>query len=100
MKKSGDALPRSPTEKVIMSKKQFLETGKVINTHGVKGEMKVMCLCNSPCDFLKIEHFFWDSEGKLPANVKSKRLHGEFPLITAEGINTVSEAALKKNRFL
>ena len=83
-----------------MSKKQFLETGKVINTHGVKGELKVMSLCNSPCDFLKISSFYWDSDGKLPAKVTSKRLHGQFPLIKVEGIDTVQSAGLKKEKYI
>lgn len=83
-----------------MGRKRFLETGKVINTHGVKGELKVMSLCDSPCDFLKIGTYFWDSEGKLPCNVTSKRLHGEFPLIKCEGIDSVQLAALKKNKFI
>lgn len=83
-----------------MDKKPFLEAGKVINTHGVKGEMKIMSLCDSPCDFLKIDKFFWDDKGTQPINVISKRLHGEFPLILAEGISTVQDATLKKNKFI
>lgn len=83
-----------------MERKKFLETGKIINTHGVRGELKVMSLCDSPCDFLKIGTFFWDSEGKMPCNVTGKRLHGEFPLIKCEGIDTVQDAALKKNKFI
>ncbi len=83
-----------------MEKKKFLETGKIINTHGVKGEMKVMSLCNSPCDFLKIDEFFWDALGTKPAKAVSKRMHGEFPLIKIEGIDDVQTAALYKNKFI
>lgn len=83
-----------------MSKKKFLETGKIINTHGVKGELKVMSLCNSPCDFLKIDKFFWDADGKIPAVVQNIRLHGDFPLMKVEGIDTVEAANLKRNKFI
>ena len=35
-----------------MDKKQFIEAGKVVNTHGVKGEVKIQVWLDSP-EFLK-----------------------------------------------
>ena len=29
-------------------KKRYLETGKIVNTHGVTGEVKVQSWCDSP----------------------------------------------------
>ena len=35
-----------------MEKQQFIEAGKVVNTHGVKGEVKIQVWLDSP-EFLK-----------------------------------------------
>ena len=33
-----------------MEKKKYLECGKIVNTHGVKGAVKLESWCNSPYD--------------------------------------------------
>ena len=38
-------------------KKEFLEIGKIINTHGVSGEMKIEPWCDSPDVLKKIKKF-------------------------------------------
>ena len=35
-----------------MEKKRFLECGKIVNTHGIRGEVKIQPWCDGP-DFLK-----------------------------------------------
>ena len=35
-------------------KKEYLEAGKIVNTHGIRGEVKIMPYCDSPellCEF-------------------------------------------------
>ena len=80
-----------------MEKKEFLEVGKIINTHGVTGEMKVESWCDSP-DVLKgIKRFHIGGEEFSPVSV---RTGGAFPLIKLSGINTVEDAAKYKNKIL
>ena len=45
-------------------RKEFLEVGEIVGTHGVKGEMKLNPWCDSP-DFVKrFKVLYFDDEGK------------------------------------
>ena len=78
-------------------KKEFLEVGKIINTHGISGEMKVEPWCDSPDVLKKIKHFYI---GETEYTALSVRTGGAFPLIKFEGITTVEDAARLKNKVI
>ena len=42
----------------MAEKKQFLEIGKIINTHGVRGEVKIAPWCDSPEDFCELSRVY------------------------------------------
>ena len=42
----------------IMEKKQFLESGKIVNTHGIKGEVKIQPWADTPEDLLYFEETY------------------------------------------
>lgn len=74
-----------------MSKK-FLETGKIVNTHGIKGELKVQPWTDTPNDLTKIEKLYLKDESLL--KVVSSRVHKTTVLMQVENIDTI-EAAQK-----
>ena len=41
-----------------MAKKQYLETGKIVTTHGIKGEVKVYPWCDTPEFLLDFDVFY------------------------------------------
>ena len=55
-------------------KKQFLEAGRIVGTHGVRGEMRVEPWCDS-ADFLKKVKTLYFDGGKTDAGVVSSRVH-------------------------
>ena len=63
----------------------ILECGKVLNTHGVRGEIKVDNYCDEGF-FKKIKTV---TIGGAEYRVKSARDHGTFVLLTLDGIETV-----------
>ena len=65
-----------------------LEAGKIINTHGVKGEVKIENYCDDEIFFKKIKTVYIDS---VPYNFISKRPHKNFVLAVIENIDTVDE---------
>ena len=83
----------------MAEKKQFLEIGKIINTHGVRGEVKIDPWCDSPEMFSKLRTLYWDAEGKVAVKVKS-RPHKTLALVKAEGIDTVQDAAAHRGHIL
>lgn len=80
---------------------EYLSVGKIVNTHGVRGEMKVIPLTSdiSRFDYLKI---VWvEKNGGLTEHfVKKVRYHKNFVLIMLSGIDTVEKAAEYKNCYI
>ena len=78
-------------------KSEFLETGVIVNTHGVRGEVKVVPWADSP-DFLKqFTTFYIDS---APVKATSVRVDKTNVLIRFEGVDTVEAAMRLKNKVL
>ena len=66
-------------------KKEFLEIGKIINTHGVRGEVKIDPWCDSPEDFCELSRIYL--ENKTEFSVSHPRIiNGNFVLCSLSGI--------------
>lgn len=78
--------------------KQFLEAGKIVGTHGIQGEMRVECWCNSP-DFLSSFKRLYLDEGRTALTV-SCRPHKNIVLMKAKGIGSIEEADRLRGRVL
>ena len=81
-------------------KKDFLETGEIVGTHGVRGEMRVNPWCDSPAFLKKFKKLYLDEKGEKSLDIKSAREHGNVALITAEGIDTVEKAQAMRGKVL
>lgn len=79
---------------------KYLEAGKLINTHGVRGEFKFDAWCDSPTQFLKIKKFFLSDDGTNCFNVASIRKFGKFMLLKFEGIDTLDDALKYKGKVI
>lgn len=79
-------------------KKQFLEVGKIVGTHGVRGELRVNPWSDSP-DFLTDFKALYFDEGAEKIKVKC-RPHKNIVLMTVEGVNTVEEAEKFRGKIL
>jgi len=77
--------------------KQFLEAGEIINTHGIRGELKVRSFCDKPQDFLSFQTLYLDGE---PVSVRAARVHKGFVLLLLDKIDTIEKAERLKNRML
>ncbi len=78
--------------------KQYLEAGRIVGTHGVSGEMRLECWCNTPAFLSKFKTLYLD-EGKTALSV-SCRPHKNIVLIRAKGISSIEEADLYRGRIL
>ena len=71
-------------------RKQFLEAGRVVGTHGVKGELRVEPWCDSAAFLAKIHTLYWD-RGSEELQVVSSRVHKSLLLLKLEGVDTVEQ---------
>ena len=78
--------------------KQYLEVGKIVGTHGIRGEMRVECWANSP-DFLKQFKQLWLDEGKTSLDVTC-RPHKTIALMTVKGVSSIEEADKLRGKIL
>lgn len=77
---------------------QYLEIGKVVSTHGLRGELRVDPWCDSPqflCQFKTL--YLKKGETKLSV---SSRPHKTIAIVKAKGIDTIEEAEKLRGRIL
>ncbi len=84
-----------------MQKKQYLECAIVINTHGVKGDVKLESLCDSPDVLASLSRVFLkEKESYREIEVLHASVFKSFVLATLEGIDDMDKAAAMKGTTL
>ncbi|MBQ2971638.1 MAG: 16S rRNA processing protein RimM [Ruminococcus sp.] len=78
--------------------KKFLEGGKIVGTHGVRGEMRVECWCDSPQFLAQFKTLYFD-EGKEKVKVQS-RAHKNMVLMKMPGIDTIEQADTLRGKIV
>ncbi|MBR1781588.1 MAG: 16S rRNA processing protein RimM [Oscillospiraceae bacterium] len=77
--------------------KEFIECGRIVNTFGVRGELKAQPWSDRP-DFLK--QFKTIYVGGVAMHLVSARVHQQNILLTLEGIDNVDKALPLKNKVI
>ncbi|WP_411676265.1 ribosome maturation factor RimM [Caproicibacter sp.] len=79
--------------------KKYLEAGKIVGTHGIKGELRVQPWCDS-AEFLTRFSTLYLEAGNAPVHVLSSRVHKELLLMVLEGVDSVEKADTYRNKVL
>ena len=82
-----------------MAVKRFLETGKIVGTHGVRGEVRVDPWSDSPEFVKRLKHLYFD-EGKVPVSLESSRVHKNQVLLKLKDVDTVEQADALRGKVL
>ncbi len=80
--------------------KKYLETGKIVGTHGVKGMVRVQPWCDDGEFLTKFKFIYTDSEGKNKLKVVSAKPHGNVVLMTIDGVNSIEEAERLRGKVI
>lgn len=78
-----------------MEKKQYIEAGRIVNTHGIAGEVKIEVWLDS-AQFMK--RFRTLYLGGTAVAVQSARVHKDFLIVKLEGVDDVNAAMALKGR--
>ncbi|HHY52500.1 MAG TPA: 16S rRNA processing protein RimM [Clostridiales bacterium] len=79
--------------------KRYLECGKIVSTHGVRGEVKVQHWCDTPEFLLNFDTLYFE-QGKQPVKVEGARVHKGMVLLKLAGIDTLDAAVTLRGRIL
>ena len=73
-------------------RKQFLEAGKFVSTHGVLGELKAYPYCDGPDFLCGFQTLYLSPDGKQPVRVESARVHKNVTLIQLADVHSLEAA--------
>lgn len=80
-----------------MDQATFLECGRIVNTHGIRGEVKIVPWADSPEFLCSLPTLYIDEK---PYAVRSTRPHKGSVLALLEGVDDVNAAMLLKNKVV
>lgn len=84
----------------IFLKKNFLEIGKIVSTHGVKGDVKVEPWCNNAEFLCKFKELYLDDLGMEKITVLFSRVQKNMVIIKIKNIKSMEDAEPLKKRIL
>ena len=77
--------------------KQFLEAGQIVNTHGIRGEVKIVPWCDTPEFLCEFDVLYLDGK---PIRVETARPHKGNVIAKLSGVDDVNAAMCLKNKVL
>ena len=89
------AVPRA--EKGSTMKQQYLEAGRIVNTHGIAGEVKIQPWTDDAAFLRRFRVFYLDG---APLHVKKSRVHKDFLITAFEGLDDINAVMPLKNKIL
>ncbi len=80
-------------------RKQYLECGKIVSTHGVKGELRVQPWCDTP-EYLTEFGTLYLKNGETKLKVESARVNKNMVLLKLAGVDDMDAAVEMRGRVL
>ena len=78
-------------------KKRYLEAGQIVNTHGVRGEVRIQPWADEAAFLTRFRRFYIDG---APVKVRSCRVHKQMCVAALEGVEDVNAAMALKGKVL
>ena len=79
----------------------YLEAGRIVGTHGIRGELRVEPWCDSPEFLKKFKTLYWkENDSFTPVQVKSARVHKNLALLQLDGVDSIEEGDVLRGRVL
>lgn len=76
---------------------KLLECGKIVNTHGIRGEVKIIPWADSPEFICGLPALYIDGK---PVTIRSARVHKGNVIALLEGVEDVNTAMLLKEKVV
>ncbi len=80
--------------------KKYLETGEIVGTHGINGEVRVQPWCDSPDFLIQFKHLYTDPEGQNQVDIISARVHKNIVLLKLKNVDSIESAEKLRGKVL
>ncbi|MBQ6847410.1 MAG: 16S rRNA processing protein RimM [Clostridia bacterium] len=80
--------------------KKFLETGKIVGTHGVRGMVRVQPWCDSAEFLTGFKYLYTDDEGRNKLKIVNAKPHGNVILMTIDGVGSIEDAERLRGKVI
>lgn len=82
-----------------MNKSPYIECGKIINTHGCHGGLKLDSWCNSPDELAELKRLFLKKgTDYIESRVLRASVYKQFAVVTLNNVNSMDEALALKGQ--
>lgn len=81
-------------------KKQYLETGKITGTHGIRGMVRIQPWCDDIKFLNKIKYFYLDANGVEKLEKERIAVNGNVFIAKLKGVDTVADAAALRDKII
>lgn len=81
-------------------KRQYLEIGQIVASHGLKGEMRVYPWCDDPAFIAEFETLYLDKRGEKPVKVERARVQKNMVILKLEGVDRVEDTVGYRSKVL
>lgn len=81
---------------------EYAYVGKVVNTHGIKGEIRIKSYFEHKDKVFIPNHYIYIGEEFEKYKILTHRVHKDFDMVTLEGYNNINDVLflLKKNVYV
>lgn len=79
---------------------KFIRIGKIVNTHGIKGELRILSDFRHKDKVFKKGMKFYVGKNKDEYTVNTYRFHKVFDMVTFEGINNINDVEFLKGSYV
>lgn len=79
---------------------EFLKIGKIVNTHGIKGEVKIYPYTDDLDNFLSYKTIYLDEALSIKRKIKYSKVHKNMIIAKLENINSIEETKLVMNNYI
>lgn len=81
-------------------KKQFLETGKITGTHGIRGMVRIQPWCDDIGFLSKIKTLYLDDMGKEKLGLERVSPNGNVYIAKLKGVDTIADAERLREKVI
>lgn len=78
----------------------YLRIGKIVNTQGIKGEVRVIPLTDDITRFDKLKNVYIEGEPPLNLKIEYTKYHKNFVLIKFKGLDSINDVEKYKNTYI